>query len=450
MRRSTVLIAGLLLSCISIGLGACSAIVGSPPGTIQCERGSPAGTCPGGQSCVCSDDACVCALCVPSPEQCNGLDEDCNGIADDGLDADSDGDGSPACVDGGPADCDDANPLVFPGNPEVCNGYDDDCELRTVETGSCPDGLCGPPADGSGIRCLDLGNCGDIGGCTATEVCRDGTCQADVTDNCNSDPMLCASTQRCDRATGMCVDVRPDGMSCTLDSECESGRCYRREALGLPDAGGVCSRACCTDLNCEAQEHCAAPGTGARGCLPTDTETSTCARPADCGETNCQHDDNSLTFMCAPPREGATGGEGCGDHPDCASNLCGNATLDTLLGPVSISYCFDPCGSVEDCPPAPWWSNDERSCVYVGYRSTTSADVKWVSVCQYVPMGGDLPNGTQDSACTTASQCRDGFCNVAAGTCADSCCNDDQCPVGYVCAPTANRSRWEMRCRRAG
>ncbi|MEM6928607.1 MAG: putative metal-binding motif-containing protein, partial [Myxococcota bacterium] len=77
----------------------------------------------------------------------NGIDDDCDGV--DGVDADLDGFASTAsggddCVDTDPTvtpitdgdgdgalvctDCDDADPLRFPGNPEVCNAVDDDCD----------------------------------------------------------------------------------------------------------------------------------------------------------------------------------------------------------------------------------------------------------------------------------------------------------------------------------
>ncbi|MBK7569002.1 MAG: hypothetical protein IPI31_14365 [Bacteroidetes bacterium] len=77
-------------------------------------------------------------------EICDYLDNDCDGIIDDNLsyihsyeDSDSDNYGNPE-VDSlscelpigfveDDSDCDDTNPLIYPGADEILNGIDDDC-----------------------------------------------------------------------------------------------------------------------------------------------------------------------------------------------------------------------------------------------------------------------------------------------------------------------------------
>ncbi len=102
-------------------------------------------------------------------ERCNGVDDDCDGTVDgasavdaatwfDDDDADGFGDaGSPSTECTQPSgtvsdatDCDDSEPLVYPGGFEYCDGLDNDCD-GVVDDGAPPDFSWYADVDGDGF-----------------------------------------------------------------------------------------------------------------------------------------------------------------------------------------------------------------------------------------------------------------------------------------------------------
>ncbi len=314
---------------------------------------------------------------------------------------------------------------------ETCNGADDDCDDMTDEGARCAIGVCGMPVGGGAVRCLDPGSCVDVG-CAADLVCVPGT------GRCENPLLSCAVVPCdpgfvCDVPTGLCVALHADGAECGTGAECESGRCYPRDALRLAGSGGVCSRACCADDDCAADQHCAAPGTGARGCVRGPrTGAPVCASDSDC-DGSCALS-AARRFECAGPRGGLPGGALCTANADCESGLCDD-------------YCLAPCGTAFDCPSPPAWSSGEVGCPVV---SLGGAETSWGTACIFAAPTDGLGPGRQGAACATNGDCRDGFCEGRSGRCLDTCCRDEQCPADHMCAPIDNRG-WEMRCvQRAG
>ncbi len=88
----------------------------------------------GDGSFVCDDVDCDDAEPLAFPgnlEVCDGVDNDCNGVVDSDNPNCTDDDGDSWTEDEG--DCNDAEPLAFPGNLEVCDGVDNDCDAVVDE-----------------------------------------------------------------------------------------------------------------------------------------------------------------------------------------------------------------------------------------------------------------------------------------------------------------------------
>ena len=159
--------------------------------------------------------------------------------------------GAIACV-GGADVCEGA---VTPGT-EVCNGLDNNCDGTIPPTATCP-----VPGD-----MCDMGTCvapcsGELG-CPSGYVCEGlPTGKFCVPSLCKG--VTCPSGQRCDLATGSCVDPCAK-VTCGAGQTCVGGLCQDCSTLGCPTGqlctGGLCVADLCFGKSCPSGQVCMEPG----------------------------------------------------------------------------------------------------------------------------------------------------------------------------------------------
>ena len=173
--------------------------------------------------------------------------------ADTGCE-DADGDG--ACAF---ADCDDHDPLVFPGTADTCDGVDNDCD------GTVDEGL---DQDGDGVSTC-AGDCDDFDGTNAptlAEICdhHDNDCDGDVDEGFDADgdgQKTCEGD--CDDADPEVFTGQPEACDDGKDDDCDP----TTSDLGDDDGDGVTL----CDGDCDDHDPTAYPGAD-DGCDGVDND----------------------------------------------------------------------------------------------------------------------------------------------------------------------------------
>jgi hypothetical protein len=363
----------------------CSALVAPRMLEIKCEiaPGQNHDPCmPGGMHCVAS----VCRPCQGSIEICNGTDDDCDGIVDEGQDEDNDGFTWCGGLQRELADCAPSDPAIHPGGvrwtdgvlvpapKEECDGKDNDCDGIVDEAPEC----------------------------TAMHTCvQDG----------------CPGEQRCDSKTSVCIEPRPVGSGCKLDSECANGFCVRPGDFGLSATlkDPRCASACCSDGDCSTGSVCVVANAGARLCLPTDiagratkAAGDLCIRDADCASGAC--DRSRCATRCSS--DGACRGGVCylspGNPTEPRLWLCGDTQGLQANGASCVVFescrsglcnergvCSKPCGRSADC------ASDE-TCGYTVVRPLLGFTQMSVA-----PACEPRSSSADDTLCCTNADCNE-------------------------------------------
>ena len=285
------------------------------------------------------------AMANPQIEVCNGLDDDCNGVIDDGT---FPGVGDSCLCPGltqaqvgqgmcraGRLVCKGAAGVVCDGcvlpQTEICDGKDNDCDGVGDNGAMCPTGF-GCRDGGCSLLCQP----GEFP-CPPGYDCMDGFC---VANRCKN--VTCGAGQRCDLATGSCVDLCYK-VTCLSGQTCVGGRCLdcSNSTEFACQPGQTCiSRQCMTDkcygVSCNpATEYCANGACVPIACSPACGPTERCVA-GSCQPSLCEGVVCGAGFYCEP----ASGA--------CKQSLCATKTCP-YCAPATGECTINPCGNVH-CP----------------------------------------------------------------------------------------------------
>jgi len=351
---------------------------------------------------------------------------------------------------------------------QSCDNPQDPADSRPKDT-TCPENAKCVPWDGKGACLPDAGYkiCSTDTDCAANEACTpmslNGQWELRCTpawgdkvfgEACNIDPdhgrlvtcrtglcvdklcsRVCADDTDCLTPDIKCKDKKcPDGRTCAQDTDCSAFQC-KNTSIDTNEAFDLCVRKSCdTNIDCPSGDYCRpaiwSQGYGSRcdpvhegGAAYGDTcdDRHPCAEKAMCLNKHC-------TKLCS-------------EDADCDFGLCVIAQQDLraivpYMGSATVPFAVcDPMrGSLTPCKGDADCDNEVCRTVIVMKNDGKNPPVpKKNSICAAI----EPQNGLFGVLCGTKNHdiaCASGLCvdsvpdQSAAGYCAASCVNQDDCP----------------------